>query len=417
MKQAPQQAVVNMYLRGIAEKGSNHRGFLAWHSTGSGKTCTVLGAIEAFWDSGRKIFLATSKENASNNSIAGYANCASMFPRFKNMTKNEVANLVARRVEEHRILSFTQLAHLLDLYRGLRDKTRARRSLLQNAVLIMDEVQNLFSPPSGQANEYRTLLEFLEKPSEDNRGLYMVILSGTPGRNEEEIYRLLTMIKGKPVYPESPLEEFRGLCSFVDYAGDTSVYPSKKPDMLHFEILDHPKEKHYLYSAFNAYGIKYVATILEAEGYKPLRMYGEAPDSEGKRYVMLGSDSVPTTDSALKHVMSVYNSDANAQGQLLHVVLARKKFNEGLDLKSVRHIHIMEPLLDVNAERQAIARAVRHCSHLQLDKKEWTVTVHRYITIDGVDDRVTERAHKENESEGVSIYMEKLRRRPSTAVS
>eukprot|EP00899_Mesostigma_viride_P011566 jgi/Mesvir1/2040/Mv06250-RA.1 len=394
MKQAPQQAVVNMYLRGIAEKGSNHRGFLAWHSTGSGKTCTVLGAIEAFWDSGRKIFLATSKENASNNSIAGYANCASMFPRFKNMTKNEVANLVARRVEEHRILSFTQLAHLLDLYRGLRDKTRARRSLLQNAVLIMDEVQNLFSPPSGQANEYRTLLEFLEKPSEDNRGLYMVILSGTPGRNEEEIYRLLTMIKGKPVYPESPLRSSEA-----------------------FEILDHPKEKHYLYSAFNAYGIKYVATILEAEGYKPLRMYGEAPDSEGKRYVMLGSDSVPTTDSALKHVMSVYNSDANAQGQLLHVVLARKKFNEGLDLKSVRHIHIMEPLLDVNAERQAIARAVRHCSHLQLDKKEWTVTVHRYITIDGVDDRVTERAHKENESEGVSIYMEKLRRRPSTAVS
>eukprot|EP00899_Mesostigma_viride_P026405 jgi/Mesvir1/694/Mv17306-RA.1 len=424
-------------------------------------------------NTGRKIFLATSKENASNNSIAGYANCASMFPRFKNMTKNEVANLVARRVEEHRILSFTQLAHLLDLYRGLRDKTRARRSLLQNAVLIMDEVQNLFSPPSGQANEYRTLLEFLEKPTEDNRGLYMVILSGTPGRNEEEIYRLLTMIKGKPVYPESPLrssEAFvlssttpgtrpctprrtghvalrrneprttqlvgskvtrgapdlesrqvfvRGAASheLPQHAPVVASYAKSHLDVLSpkiacivKEILDHPKEKHYLYSAFNAYGIKYVATILEAEGYKPLRMYGEAPDSEGKRYVMLGSDSVPTTDSALKHVMSVYNSDANAQGQLLHVVLARKKFNEGLDLKSVRHIHIMEPLLDVNAERQAIARAVRHCSHLQLDKKEWTVTVHRYITIDGVDDRVTERAHKENESEGVSIYMEKLRR-------
>eukprot|EP00899_Mesostigma_viride_P014797 jgi/Mesvir1/23318/Mv21014-RA.1 len=473
MKQAPQQAVVNMYLRGIAERGSGHRGFLAWHSTGSGKTCTVLGAIEAFWDSGRKIFLATSKENAANNSITGYANCASMFPRFKNMSKSEAANLITRRVEEHRILSFSQLAHLLDLYRGLRDKSRARRSLLRNAVLIVDEVQNLFSPPAGQANEYRTLLEFLEKPSEDNRGLYMVILSGTPGRNEEEIYRLLTMIKGKPIYPESPLDEFKGLCSFVDYAGDTSVYPSKTPDMLHFvemspeqrsalarklreerptsnrerylyearrvtnslsmlrlspsyaknhldvlspkiacivkEILDHPSEKHYLYSAFNAYGIKYVATILEAEGYKPLRVYGEPPDTEAKRYVMLGSDSVPTTDSALKHVTSVYNSDGNANGKLLHVILARKKFNEGLDLKSVRHIHIMEPLLDVNGEKQAIARAVRNCSHVQLDKKDWTVTVHRYITIDGVDDRVAERAKQEHESEGVNIYMEKLR--------
>eukprot|EP00899_Mesostigma_viride_P024976 jgi/Mesvir1/5663/Mv15681-RA.1 len=474
MKQAPQQAVINMYLRGVAQRGSRHRGFLAWHSTGSGKTCTVLGALDAFWDTNKDIFLATSRENAVNNTIAGYGNCASMFPRFQGMTKEQAVRMIAKRVVENRIMTFSQLTHLLDLYRGLKDKKRANKNLLRNSVLIMDEVQNLFSPPSGQAREYTTLMEFLEKPNPHTQGLYMVILSATPGRNEEEIHRLLTMIRGKPVFPDSPLDAFKGLCSFVDYAGDESVYPTREPDKLHWipmsedqatavrkrvkevresvtnrerylyeprrysnslsmlrmapsyvkkhldtispkiacivsEIEKHANEKQYLYSAFNAHGIKYVANVLDAEGYAPLSLRGEFPASAAKRYALLGSDSMPVTDEALRRVLSVFNDERNANGEYLHVILARKRFNEGLDLKSVRHIHIMEPLLDVNSERQAIARAVRHCSHLQLDKKKWTVTVHRYLTIDGVDQRVMERAMKEHASEGVTKYMEKLR--------
>eukprot|EP00899_Mesostigma_viride_P022639 jgi/Mesvir1/355/Mv07809-RA.1 len=73
----------------------------------------------------------------------------------------------------------------------------------------------------------------------------------------------------------------------------------------------------------------------------------------------------------------------------------------------------MEPLLSVNAERQTIARAVRHCSHLQVDKKEWDVTVHRYLTKDGVDEIVMQEAEKRDGDEAVSRMLEKLR---STAI-
>eukprot|EP00899_Mesostigma_viride_P004942 jgi/Mesvir1/14449/Mv05131-RA.1 len=188
-KQAPQQAVVNMYLRYVAEHGSKHRGFLAWHSTGSGKTCTALGAIDAFWDTDRPIYLATSRENASNNSIEEYGKCAALFPRFEGMTPAEA--------------------------------TRAIRS------------RNLFRPLPGQAAEHDALRELLDKPSKRTQGLYMVILSGTPGDTEREISWLLSMIKGSPVGPDSPLSAYAGLCSYVDYAGDTSVYPRLNPDALH----------------------------------------------------------------------------------------------------------------------------------------------------------------------------------------
>eukprot|EP00899_Mesostigma_viride_P010497 jgi/Mesvir1/19449/Mv10476-RA.1 len=60
----------------------------------------------------------------------------------------------------------------------------------------------------------------------------------------------------------------------------------------------------------------------------------------------------------MQHVRDVFNEKSNAKGEFLHVILARRKFNEGLDLKGVRHVHIVEPLLSKNAEKQTIARAI-----------------------------------------------------------
>eukprot|EP00899_Mesostigma_viride_P007309 jgi/Mesvir1/1657/Mv02147-RA.1 len=391
------------------------------------------------------------------------------------MTPAEATRAIRSRVGGGRIMSFPQLAHETGAHRPNR---HADPDLLRDAVLIMDEVQNLFRPLPGQAAEHDALRELLDKPSKRTQGLYMVILSGTPGDTEREISWLLSMIKGSPVGPDSPLSAYAGLCSYVDYAGDTSVYPRLNPDALHptsmsaeqraalrarlktakevssdnerflyearratnglrlshlsgakllqalprlspkmKEIADtitkHPNEKHYLYSSFNAGGIRDMARVLEALGYSPLSMSGELPTSSKKRYVLLGSDTNPTTDTGLRRIRQVYNAPENSDGRILHVILARKRFNEGLDLKSVRHIHIMEPLLSVNAERQTIARAVRHCSHLQVDKKEWDVTVHRYLTKDGVDEIVMQEAEKRDGDEAVSRMLEKLR---STAI-
>ena len=43
------QSVVNMMMKKIAEnQASTNRGIICWHSTGSGKTCTAGGVIDAW---------------------------------------------------------------------------------------------------------------------------------------------------------------------------------------------------------------------------------------------------------------------------------------------------------------------------------------------------------------------------------
>jgi hypothetical protein len=60
--------------------------------------------------------------------------------------------------------------------------------------------------------------------------------------------------------------------------------------------------------------------------------------------------------------------------------LASQSYNEGIDLKAVRHIHIFEPLITWASDKQTIGRAARLCSHSDLNKKDWNVTIHRYIS-------------------------------------
>eukprot|EP00899_Mesostigma_viride_P013327 jgi/Mesvir1/21996/Mv01988-RA.1 len=308
------------------------------------------------------------------------------------MTPAEATRAIRSRVGGGRIMSFPQLAHETGAHRPNR---HADPDLLRDAVLIMDEVQNLFRPlPAKRPNTTHSATRGVARPPETAKEV--------SSDNERFLYEARRATNGLRL-------------SHLSGAKLLQALPRLSPKMKEIAdtITKHPNEKHYLYSSFNAGGIRDMARVLEALGYSPLSMSGELPTSSKKRYVLLGSDTNPTTDTGLRRIRQVYNAPENSDGRILHVILARKRFNEGLDLKSVRHIHIMEPLLSVNAERQTIARAVRHCSHLQVDKKEWDVTVHRYLTKDGVDEIVMQEAEKRDGDEAVSRMLEKLR---STAI-
>eukprot|EP00899_Mesostigma_viride_P022681 jgi/Mesvir1/3598/Mv02476-RA.1 len=400
-KLAPQQAVVNLHLKKIASLSPHYpsRGFLAWHSTGSGKTCTAMGALDAFWDTKKNFVLATSKENKTNNSL------------------EEIA------------------------------KKNFDTSVLNNALLVMDEVQNLFKPLPGQQEDHRALKEFLATQNTDtSQNLFMVILTATPGDSVAEILWLVNMIRpvNFPVFTMANItpDRVRGMISFVDYTGDTNSFPEiasmEEYDVpmsaKQFELYkarfkesrrDIPAKdrerywyaearkiancvplrsvpsnqllrqlpvlspkfqkmveiflkggKHYVYSYFNVHGIADLAKVLSAIGYSRFTPGGPLPPR--KRFAVLDGE---TTEGQLKAFREVFNSDANKRGELLQIVLARRRYNEGLDLKAVTDVHIMEPLVNANSEKQAIARAVRHCSHKALPKAEWKVRVHRYFAV------------------------------------
>ena len=55
--------------------------------------------------------------------------------------------------------------------------------------------------------------------------------------------------------------------------------------------------------------------------------------------------------------------------------------SEGLDLKNIRQIHIMEPYWNEVRVKQVIGRGVRNNSHKDLPPKDRNVTVFRYFSV------------------------------------
>jgi hypothetical protein len=167
-------------------------------------------------------------------------------------------------------------------------------------------------------------------------------------------------------------------------------------------ITQHGNQKHLVYSAFhenrgiNSQGLFLVAQLLELLGFERVdvesmskldRSILQHPHSfllKKKRYIVittgtLGKNPARRPDR-LTGLLELFNSFENRHGAYVQALLVSQNYYESLDLKSVRHVHIFDPLLTAYAFNQLVGRAARRCSHSQLSRKdnEWNVTVHRY---------------------------------------
>jgi hypothetical protein len=183
-----------------------------------------------------------------------------------------------------------------------------------------------------------------------------------------------------------------------DFENDMMLneFSTKLPRLLDI-IQRHPKEKHYVYSAFyenrgyGGHGIIAISHSLERQlGYEKLTLteanemlrQGLSKYTKKPRYVLAVSSDLGDNRENLKTLVRVFNMSENSRGEYVSVFLASQGYNEGIDLKAVRHVHIFEPLLTYAADKQTIGRAARFCSHADLnrDQGEWVVKVHRYIS-------------------------------------
>ena len=145
-------------------------------------------------------------------------------------------------------------------------------------------------------------------------------------------------------------------------------------------IAAHPREKHLVYSVFSsAYGYggqgaqAVVRALSDSAGYDSTR----GGKGQPKKRVALLARGQP-----IQQIVGAFNADDNAHGQRLHVLVATQGFNESVDLKGVRHVHVLEPLVSAEDQKQLLGRGVRMCSHSQLSHPdEWTVTVHTYESV------------------------------------
>jgi superfamily II DNA or RNA helicase len=156
-----------------------------------------------------------------------------------------------------------------------------------------------------------------------------------------------------------------------------------------------------VYSTFkNVEGIHLFSCALSHQGYEELKIIKQknkyiisCKDWTKPKYIVFENkkDSVQTNI-----LLSIFNSDIqsldedikkqlpkdydNKYGKFIKCIMITKSGSEGISLKNVRQVHLMEPYWNMLRVKQVIGRAVRAKSHDALKKSERVVDVFLYIS-------------------------------------
>ena len=96
-------------------------------------------------------------------------------------------------------------------------------------------------------------------------------------------------------------------------------------------------------------------------------------------YAMITGDMRVSPNNDLE--VKLITADDNINGEKIKVVLISQAGSEGIDLKGIRQIHIMEPWYNVNRLEQIIGRGVRNFSHKALPFLQRNVQIYLHGTI------------------------------------
>ncbi len=167
----------------------------------------------------------------------------------------------------------------------------------------------------------------------------------------------------------------------------------------------------FVYSRFVSMGAVPLALALEANGYTP---YGRRPmladgiqsaggrqcsrcpsreeshdDSDHEfspaRYVLLTGDT--SLSPRNKDMIEAARSEANVRGELIKVIVGSEVASEGVDLRFIREIHILEGWYHLSKTEQVIGRGIRTFSHCLLPPEERNCTVYLYALVMPTEDK------------------------------
>ena len=128
--------------------------------------------------------------------------------------------------------------------------------------------------------------------------------------------------------------------------------------------LKHKNQLGIIYSNFLKYGLLSIAKFLDKSEYK------------GKYALFTGDVDIEVRNNLVKS----YNDPNNSNGENIELLLVSSTGEKGLNLKRVRHIHIMEPNWSYSTTDQIIGRGVRYKSHVDLPLDQQNVQVYEYMS-------------------------------------
>jgi len=203
-----------------------------------------------------------------------------------------------------------------------------------------------------------------------------------PGKEEDEV-------EGEEPTTRD-LEQFFKAVDASDYASNIQEYSPKYAEMA--RVIQYTKGLHLVYSQFlTIEGIALFSKILDSKGYTEFKLMKRdswelnVSDVKKPMYVTyIGTKSQEEKEL----IRNIFNKNweqvpERLRQQVEHVniqiFMITSAGAEGISLKEVQYVHIMEPYWNPVRIDQVIGRARRICSHKDLPEREQFVEVHMYV--------------------------------------
>lgn len=185
-----------------------------------------------------------------------------------------------------------------------------------------------------------------------------------PDDTETDTFRVFSRQFSNFVFPERLAKERNPDDLTSNDLKDLDKYSPKMKKILE-NIKKSPKGPVLVYSNFKSIeGIEVFSKILQLHKISYIKWVGGVSDKQRIE------------------ILKEFNQPKNKDGSLFKVFMITAAGAEGISLKNVRQVHIMEPHWNNVRITQVIGRAVRICSHYALPKKDQFVEIVKYMSLE-----------------------------------
>lgn len=224
--------------------------------------------------------------------------------------------------------------------------------------------------------------------------------------DEEPVVRAKTKAEDPSKIYDAELKDALKQLNKGDYLNHENLYElSPKMYQLLEDMVRNRFAKSLLYSQFRTVeGLRIFRMVLDHAGWKEIDFKQEGGEwkivnatevlserYDNKRYLVFGNKqktdmlinlfnadfkNLPTT---IKKQLTQSNQTENLRGKLASLLMITQSGAEGLNLRNVRFVYILEPFWNQVRIDQVIGRAIRKRSHIELPEEERNVQVVMYV--------------------------------------
>ena len=159
---------------------------------------------------------------------------------------------------------------------------------------------------------------------------------------------------------------------------DLGKYSSKLKKLL--DNINNSKGLVFIYSNYVSNGgINLVRLMLLENGYTEYIGKTSKGNSNTKGNFIMYDDS--SSVERREKLRKIFNNDNNKNGDKIKIIIGSPIISEGINLRNIRQVHILEPSWNLSKINQIIGRAVRKNSHKNLPNQDRNVEVFKYASV------------------------------------